>query len=98
MERRRISYRSMNEHSRVREESSRGCERQLVLSADTVIVNLSKKAISTLGDIGLSFHPLGRIGQTKDIVSVVLFLANDDASWTTGIILPVDGGVSADKH
>lgn len=45
-----------------------------------------------------AFHPLGRIGQPKDIVSAILFLASDEASWITGAILPVDGGVTAGKH
>jgi NAD(P)-dependent dehydrogenase (short-subunit alcohol dehydrogenase family) len=38
-------------------------------------------------------HPLGRIGTPKDIVDAVLYLAN--ASWVTGTILPVDGGIAA---
>lgn len=44
------------------------------------------------------FHPLGRIGQPKDMVSAILFLASEEASWITGAILPVDGGVTAGKH
>ncbi|MFM9975589.1 MAG: SDR family NAD(P)-dependent oxidoreductase [Beijerinckiaceae bacterium] len=44
-----------------------------------------------------SFHPLGRIGQPKDVVSAILFLASEDASWITGTILPVDGGVMAGR-
>jgi NAD(P)-dependent dehydrogenase (short-subunit alcohol dehydrogenase family) len=45
-----------------------------------------------------AFHPLGRIGQPKDMVSAILFLASEEASWITGAILPVDGGVTAGKH
>lgn len=44
-----------------------------------------------------SFHPLGRIGQPTDIVSALLFLASAEASWITGTILPVDGGVMASR-
>ena len=44
-----------------------------------------------------SFHPLGRIGQPGDVVSAILFLASDAASWITGTILPVDGGVMAGR-
>jgi len=40
-------------------------------------------------------HPLGRIGTGEDIANAVLYFASDDSSWTTGAILPVDGGVSA---
>jgi len=45
-----------------------------------------------------AFHPLGRRGQPKDIVSAILFLAGEDASWITGTVLPVDGGVMAGHH
>lgn len=40
-------------------------------------------------------HPLGRIGTGQDIAKAVLYFASDDSSWTTGAILPVDGGVAA---
>ncbi len=36
----------------------------------------------------------GRIGKGKDIANAALYFASDDSSWTTGAILPVDGGVS----
>lgn len=37
--------------------------------------------------------PLGRLGQTDDIASVVLFLASDSANYMTGQTLHVDGGM-----
>jgi NAD(P)-dependent dehydrogenase (short-subunit alcohol dehydrogenase family) len=43
------------------------------------------------------FHPLGRIGQPADIVNAILFLASEEASWITGTVLPVDGGVMAGR-
>jgi NAD(P)-dependent dehydrogenase (short-subunit alcohol dehydrogenase family) len=39
--------------------------------------------------------PLGRIGTTDDIAACVLWLCSDDASFITGVTLPVDGGQSA---
>jgi 3-oxoacyl-[acyl-carrier protein] reductase len=39
--------------------------------------------------------PLGRVGQPKDIASVVSFLASEDAGWITGQVLPVAGGLRA---
>ncbi len=39
--------------------------------------------------------PLGRIGQPEDIARVALFLASDDSSYVSGVIIPVDGGSTA---
>jgi NAD(P)-dependent dehydrogenase (short-subunit alcohol dehydrogenase family) len=44
-----------------------------------------------------NFHPLGRIGQVMDVVPAILFLASNEASWITGTVLPVDGGVLAGR-
>ena len=44
------------------------------------------------------FHPLGRNGQPQDVSSAVLYLAGEDASWVTGVVLPVDGGVMAGQQ
>lgn len=38
--------------------------------------------------------PLGRFGHTDDIANAVLFLACDKASFITGQVLPVDGGLT----
>jgi NAD(P)-dependent dehydrogenase (short-subunit alcohol dehydrogenase family) len=45
-----------------------------------------------------AFHPLGRNGQPADIAEAILFLASERASWITGTVLPVDGGVMAGRH
>lgn len=37
-------------------------------------------------------YPLGRVGEPADIASAIAFLASSDASWITGVTLPVDGG------
>lgn len=45
-----------------------------------------------------AFHPLGRNGQPADVAEAMLFLASDKASWVTGTVLSVDGGVTAGRH
>jgi 3-oxoacyl-[acyl-carrier protein] reductase len=39
-------------------------------------------------------HPMQRIGEPDDVARAVIFLASDAASWITGVVLPVDGGVT----
>jgi NAD(P)-dependent dehydrogenase (short-subunit alcohol dehydrogenase family) len=39
--------------------------------------------------------PLGRLGQTEDLIGPVIFLASDMSRYVTGITLPVDGGFLA---
>jgi meso-butanediol dehydrogenase/(S,S)-butanediol dehydrogenase/diacetyl reductase len=41
------------------------------------------------------WYPLRRVGQPEDVASAALFLTSDEASWITGAILPVDGGLTA---
>jgi NAD(P)-dependent dehydrogenase (short-subunit alcohol dehydrogenase family) len=37
-------------------------------------------------------YPLGRIGRPDDVAAAATYLASYEASWITGVVLPVDGG------
>lgn len=41
------------------------------------------------------WYPLGRIGEPEDVAEAALFLASSEASWISGAMLPVDGGLTA---
>jgi NAD(P)-dependent dehydrogenase (short-subunit alcohol dehydrogenase family) len=40
-------------------------------------------------------HQLGRLGRAEEIASAAVFLCSDDASFISGVALPVDGGYTA---
>jgi meso-butanediol dehydrogenase/(S,S)-butanediol dehydrogenase/diacetyl reductase len=39
--------------------------------------------------------PMGRACEPHEVAAVIAFLASDDASFVTGVMLPVDGGLGA---
>jgi len=42
-----------------------------------------------------AMHPLGRIGNAEEIASVISWLLSEAASWVTGQVIGIDGGLSA---
>lgn len=55
---------------------------------------MSERVRGFVGDKLKDIIPLRRIGQPEEIARAVAFLASDDASYITGQILRVDGGIS----
>lgn len=44
--------------------------------------------------VGARVHPLGRVGRGEEVAAAVVFACSAEASWITGVDLPVDGGFS----
>jgi NAD(P)-dependent dehydrogenase (short-subunit alcohol dehydrogenase family) len=57
-------------------------------------MGLTAEQAKGFADMMPSQVPLGRMGQTSEIATAVLFLASNDSSYVTGIDLSVDGGMA----
>ncbi len=47
----------------------------------------------TVAKMSAAMHPLGRIGEPKEVASAIDWLLNSEQSWVTGQVLGVDGGL-----
>ena len=66
-------------------------------AVDTKMVWSLKKEINSMKKFNQRMkeaHPIGRIATPQEIANVVIFLVRNEASFITGITLPVDGGRS----
>lgn len=61
---------------------------------DTQMATRTKADEALLAQIGF-WQPLGPIGDVQDVAEAAVFLAGDEAKFITGIVLPIDGGWSA---
>jgi NAD(P)-dependent dehydrogenase (short-subunit alcohol dehydrogenase family) len=58
-----------------------------------VASDMGNRLVAALGEGVVKTIPLGRVGQPEDIGAAAVFLASDEASFITGKILRIDGGV-----
>ncbi|MER8727378.1 SDR family oxidoreductase [Mesorhizobium sp. M1027] len=59
------------------------------------IENLPEAAQAELKAYVERSYPLGRIGRTSDLAGIAVYLASDEAAWTSGGIFAIDGGYTA---
>ena len=59
-----------------------------------VPTDLTASLPQNLVEKAIELTPLGRMGMPEDMAAAVAFLASDDASYITGQVLAVDGGLA----
>lgn len=67
-----------------------------VLAPGLVNTGLSARMLEVQAQAKASaaMHPLGRIGEPQDVASLAAWLLGPEATWVTGQVLSVDGGLS----
>lgn len=78
--------------SAAKELASRGI-RVNAVAPGCIVTDMTDKIPENIKEGMLHSIPLSRLGQTEEVAKAVLFLASDDASYITGQVLNVDGGM-----
>ena len=55
---------------------------------------MMQHTLETMGDEIRAGVPLARIGEPHDMAGAAIFLASRAASYVTGVVIPVDGGIT----
>ena len=53
---------------------------------------MSEQAYAAFLEHSRSTHPLGRVGEAREVAELILYLASERASWITGATYSIDGG------
>jgi meso-butanediol dehydrogenase/(S,S)-butanediol dehydrogenase/diacetyl reductase len=54
----------------------------------------STENVEAMRQAVISKHPIGRLAKAEEVAAVIAFLASEDASFMTGMAIPVDGARS----
>ena len=70
------------------------------VETDRIVALMKAQAVARFGDADryrelMARFPLGRPAKPREIADVMLFLASDRSAYTSGVIVTVDGGLSA---
>lgn len=69
--------------------------RVVCIAPETILTARNRQRIPEALQADLAAaHPIRRLGTPEDIANAALFLASEDASWITGIVLDVAGGAT----
>jgi 3-oxoacyl-[acyl-carrier protein] reductase len=63
------------------------------ITPETILTENNRERIPEAQQATLAeLHPLRRLGTVEDVAQAALYLASDNASWVTGVVLDVAGG------
>jgi 3-oxoacyl-[acyl-carrier protein] reductase len=63
------------------------------IAPETILTEGNLKQIPEATRAALvEMHPVRRLGTPEDVARAALYLASDESSWVTGLILDVSGG------